>query len=132
MPILTKSCKRILEVLRVNELSTAQEIHAQMRTLDSRAPGLSTVYRSLELMLRDGFLQAIDVGDGERRYEVIKPGEHHHHLICESCRTFVHLDECILADFYDNIRERYGFQIKEHVLEIFGRCGECQLDKPEK
>jgi Fur family ferric uptake transcriptional regulator len=122
---ISKSCKKILTVLKEDQLHSAQEIHALMRNMHPRAPGLSTVYRSLELLVNAGLLQAVDLGDGERRYELVKPGEHHHHLFCESCGISIHLDECIIAKFEDTIRDDYGFRVKGHVLEIFGRCKNC-------
>jgi Fur family ferric uptake transcriptional regulator len=67
---LTKGCKKVLEVLERNsELTTAQDIHSQLRTEDFKAPGLTTVYRSLESLVSLGLVQAVDLGDGERRYE---------------------------------------------------------------
>src|ERR1700677_1454492 len=91
---LTKGAKKVLEVLeRTSELTTAQDIHSQLRNDSSEeAPGLTTVYRSLESLVQMGLVQAVVLGDGERRYELVKPGEHHHHLVCEHCRSSIHLD----------------------------------------
>lgn len=126
MTKLSRNSQRVLALLeQVHELCSAQDIHTQMRTSDSKAPGLSTVYRSLESLVKAGLVQVVDLGDGERRYELIKPGEHHHHLICESCKSSVHLDECLIDDFEDSIRDTYGFKIKNHILEIFGTCKQC-------
>ena len=125
---LTKGCKKVLEVLEhSSDLSSAQDIHGRMRTEDAKAPGLTTVYRSLESLVTLGLVQAVDLGDGERRYELVKPGEHHHHLVCEACRSSVHLDQCLIEEFEEGIRTKYGFQIKGHVLEIFGVCRNCRI-----
>lgn len=125
MHTLSKSCRKILEIMKPYELYSAQEIHTCMRVADPKAPGLSTTYRSLEILLRYKYLQVIVLGDGERRYELISPGEHHHHLICEMCGRSVHLPECAIDNIRDRIASSYGFKIKEHVLEIFGKCGDC-------
>lgn len=126
MTKLSRNSKKVLALLElVHELCSAQDIHNKMRMSDSKAPGLSTVYRSLESLVKAGLVQVVDLGDGERRYELIKPGEHHHHLICESCKSSVHLDECLIDDFEDNISDTYGFKIKNHILEIFGTCKDC-------
>ena len=123
---LTKGCKKVLEVLeKVDDLSSAQDIHSQMRTEDSKPPGLTTVYRSLESLVNMGLVQAVDLGDGERRYEMIKPGEHHHHLVCDKCKNSVHLDQCLIEELEGSIKSRYGFQPKGHILEIFGLCKDC-------
>ncbi len=127
---LTKGCKKVLEVLEhTGELSSAQDIHGRMRTNNDKAPGLTTVYRSLESLVSLGLVQAVDLGDGERRYELIKPGEHHHHLVCEACRSSVHLDQCLIEELEEGIRSKYGFQVKGHILEIFGVCRACRSAK---
>lgn len=123
---LTKGCKKVLEYLeRFEELSSAQDIYGLMRTEDEKAPGLTTVYRSLEALVAQGLVQEVVLGDGERRYELVHPGEHHHHLVCEGCRKSVHLDECLVEQFEETIKKNYGFQIKSHLLELFGLCSDC-------
>ena len=126
-PRLTKGCRRVLEALeRTSELSSAQDIHGLLRTEGEDPPGLTTVYRSLESLVGLGLVQAVDLGDGERRYELVEPGEHHHHFVCESCRKSVHLDECLISQFDAAVKSKYGFLIRSHVFEIFGLCAECQ------
>ena len=123
---LTKGCKKVLEVLQgTEELTSAQDIHGAMRQQDAKAPGLTTVYRSLETLESLGLVQGVDLGDGERRYELVKPGEHHHHLVCTNCRSSVHLDQCLIEEFEEGIRHKYGFKIEGHILEIFGQCQDC-------
>lgn len=108
------------------ELSSAQDIYGRLRQSNEKAPGLTTVYRALESLVALGYVQAVDLGDGEKLYEVVEPGEHHHHLVCEGCGLSNHLDQCMVEEFEGAIRAKYGFQIKSHVLEIFGVCTACQ------
>lgn len=123
---LTKGCKKVLEVLEtVDDLSSAQDIHSKMRSTEDKPPGLTTVYRSLESLVNLGLVQAVDLGDGERRYEMIKPGEHHHHLVCDACKNSVHLDQCLIEELEDGIKAKYGFEVRGHILEIFGICSDC-------
>ncbi len=130
---MTKGARKVLEYLeRAHDMTSAQDIHGLMRTEDPKAPGLTTVYRSLESLVGQGLVQAVQLGDGERRYELVRPGEHHHHLVCEACRTSLHLDECLIEQFEDSIRSNYGFQIKGHVLEIFGLCRDCNLKQRKR
>ncbi len=126
-PRLTKGAKKVLEVLeRTSELTTAQDIHSQLRSDDLEdAPGLTTVYRSLESLVSLGLVQAVVLGDGERRYELVKPGEHHHHLVCEVCRESVHMDSCLVEELETAINHKYGFEVRSHVLEMFGLCSDC-------
>jgi Fur family ferric uptake transcriptional regulator len=124
---LTKGCKRVLEVLeKTKDLSSAQDIHGQLRAEDLSAPGLTTVYRSLESLVTLGLVQAVDLGDGERRYELIEPGEHHHHIICDDCRSSIHLDMCLVEELEKAIASKYGYDVRSHILEIFGKCPDCK------
>lgn len=124
---LTKGAKKVLEVLeRSEELSSAQDIHSALRNEEDSPPGLTTVYRSLESLVQLGLVQSVDFGDGERRYEMVKPGEHHHHLVCEKCRNSVHLDQCLVQQLEESIQAKYKFEVRGHILEIFGLCEQCQ------
>ena len=132
-PRLTKGARKVLLALeQVKTLATAQDIHSLMRAEDSDAPGLTTVYRSLELLVTEELVQAVELGDGEKRYELIKPGEHHHHLICSTCKESIHLDECLVDDLDSMIKSKYGFEVNSHILEIFGTCKRCADKKANK
>lgn len=127
---LTKGCQLVLETLeQTHELSSAQDIYGKLRTQGGKAPGLTTVYRSLESLVQLGFVQVVDLGDGEKRYEIVEPGEHHHHLVCDHCGRSVHLDQCLVEDIEEAVKGKYGFHISSHVLEIFGTCSDCSKAK---
>jgi len=130
---LTKGARKVLEALEeVKTLAAAQDIHSRMRSEDNDAPGLTTVYRSLDLLVAQGLVQAVELGDGEKRYELIKPGEHHHHLICSNCKESIHLDQCLVEDLDSMIKSKYGFEVNSHILEIFGTCKRCSDKKAKK
>jgi Fur family ferric uptake transcriptional regulator len=124
---LTKGAQKVLELLeQSHELTSAQDIYGRLRTEESsKAPGLTTVYRSLESLVSLGLVQSVDLGDGERRYEVVNPGEHHHHLVCRGCTRSTHLDSCLVEDIENAIRDKYKFEIESHVFEVFGLCEDC-------
>jgi Fur family transcriptional regulator, ferric uptake regulator len=123
---LTKGAKKVLQTLtEVHTLATAQDIHGRMRSEDEEAPGLTTVYRALESLVTQGLVQSVELGDGEKRYELIEPGEHHHHLICSKCKESVHLDQCLIKDLDSLIKTKHGFNVTSHILEIFGTCKKC-------
>jgi Fur family ferric uptake transcriptional regulator len=127
---LTKGAKKVLQTLEeVHTLATAQDIHSRLRLENEEAPGLTTVYRALENLVSQGLVQAVELGDGEKRYELIEPGEHHHHLICSHCKESVHLDQCLIKDLDSLIKSKHGFNVTSHILEIFGTCKKCSDKK---
>lgn len=95
---------------------------------------MSTVYRTLGLLLRSGFLNKIDIGDGQSRYE-FKSGEkdeHHHHLICRNCGKIIDysdfLDEelDLIRKTEKNLARKYNFIVQDHYIEFYGLCKYCQ------
>lgn len=112
------------------EMLSAKELAFRMKLLNPvSAPGLTTVYRSLELLTRMGLTQEVRLDSEEKRYEVVHPGEHHHHLVCKICGQNTKLPQCLLGSALENqIEEEFGFTVSSHVLEIFGSCKRCTRD----
>ncbi len=131
---LPKGAKAVLEALQkapemlsARDLSLRMKLSHQTKEEQSKSPGLTTIYRSLELLTRQGFVQAVSFGDQEKRYEVVEPGHHNHHLVCKSCDKSIKLRECLLANLEETIKKDYGFSVSEHLLELFGICQSCEL-----
>src|SRR5215210_8432420 len=113
-----KATLQRLAVLR----ALATEQHQSMGELRRRCPqvGLVTMYRTLHLLSELGIVRRMDLGDGPR-YELA--GDHHHHLICESCGDISEFDECPL----DSERlPGFGFEPRSHSVEVYGRCAACR------
>ena len=123
---LNKGTHRVLQALQeMQRLSSAQEICFWLKEHNpDDAPALTTVYRAIESLQKLDLVQSVDIA-GERRYEAIEPGEHHHHLICTSCRSSIHLDQCFVETLEQTVEKHHGFQVRSHVLEIFGLCEKC-------
>lgn len=135
---LPKGAKAVLAALQkapgmlsARELSFRMKLSDQAQEDQSKSPGLTTIYRSLELLTRHGLVQAVSFGDQEKRYEVVEPGQHNHHLVCKSCGSSVKLRECLLASLEKTIQQDYGFSVSEHLLELFGTCQTCQRNNLE-
>jgi Fur family ferric uptake transcriptional regulator len=92
------------------------------------------VYRTLELLVQMGIVLKFDFGDGRARYELAEDPktEHHHHLICMSCKRVINY-----SDFMDEEKEflkqaekglskKYNFEIKNHVIQFLGLCEKCK------
>ncbi len=120
---LNKGTYMVLEALgAIGKLCSAQEI---CKWLKENAPGLTTVYRAIDTLLNLNMVQVVDLGDGEKRFERIEPGKHHHHLTCTQCSSSIHLDQCFLENMRTVVEEHHRFKVKSHILEIFGICNSC-------
>lgn len=87
----------------------------------------TTIYRELDFLIEKGILKEIEFGEGKKRYE-IETGRHHHHIICIKCKKIEDVDlEVDLEGEEKKIEKDKKFKIKNHSLEFFGYCKNCQL-----
>jgi len=102
---------------------SAEEIHAQIATTYPHI-NISTVYRTLELLKRQGLVTETDLGGGRVRYHPVDKG-HHHHLVCQECGAIIDLDESVLTPLKTVLLREYKFIADLRHLAIFGRCVNC-------
>ena len=86
---------------------------------------LSSLYRTLELLVGMGFVHEVELGEGRKRYELLKNDAHHHHVVCKKCGNIedVMIDENIMMQ---EINKQSKFKIESHTLEFFGQCAKCK------
>jgi len=108
---------------RTAEFRTANQIHDDLRHAGEDI-GLTTVYRTLQLMVDAEQLDAIRTDDGETAYRRCSTG-HHHHLVCRSCGRTVEVEGPAIESWTDQVAAEHGFTDVQHQLEIFGVCGSC-------
>ncbi len=103
---------------------SAEEIYTH---ISERHPciNISTVYRTLELLLKLGLVIRVDRGDGLERYQYVDNSEHHH-LVCSNCGRVINVAENMLDDFRQRAKSRYGFEVQKKHLAFSGLCEDCQ------
>ncbi len=97
------------------------------KALKSKGPELDrvTVYRTLATFAEIGVIIRCDFGDGIIRFELASvDGNHHHHVICTSCKKIEPLNFCVIEG-QGQIIERMGYKNLSHRLEFFGVCPSC-------
>ena len=122
---LTSARKAILEHLEdTSNHSTAIDIHEALQT---RLPSLNltTVYRSLEYLVKHNLISVADIGIGSPVYEKIS-GTPHHHLICHNCNKIQRIDHSIVAPFFEELDRKLGFKVRTNHLVLYGTCKGCQ------
>lgn len=102
---------------------TASQLYDLLRQR-GESVGLTTVYRTLQLMSEAGDLDAIRTDDGETAYRRCST-THHHHLVCRSCGRTVEVTGPAVEAWTDRIAAENGFHDVRHDLEIFGVCAAC-------
>lgn len=83
-----------------------------------------TVFRIINAFVEKGLIRKLEFGEGKARYELNK--EEHHHLVCESCGKIEDISDCNIAALEKDIKKKKGFFVRQHALEFFGLCKNCQ------
>ena len=131
---LTVPRQAILDVLsESSEHLSAEDIYLAVHRVNPGI-GLTTVYRTLELLVEMGLVFRFDFGDGRARYELAEgPGgkRHHHHLVCRGCgrvvdyTDFIDEETELLKRTEDGLSKKYEFTITGHLIQFYGLCKEC-------
>lgn len=83
--------------------------------------GIATVYRTLKMLLDEGWLVAVELPGEPPRYETAGKG-HHHHFLCESCGGVFELDGC--QPGVERLAKP-GFTVRAHEVVLYGNCADC-------
>ncbi|MGC1377749.1 MAG: Fur family transcriptional regulator [Anaerolineales bacterium] len=121
---LTSQRLAILETLRHSgKHLTPREVYAKAR---ESVPGLmeTTVYRTLEFLVKHQLVFAAQVASGKLVYEA---ADHdHHHIICRNCHKEVEISHQQLEALYCEIEKSTGYRLTAGHLTFFGLCPDCQ------
>lgn len=120
----TRQRRAVVAILEdLDGFASAQEIHDILKQR-GESVGLSTVYRSLQVLAEAAEVDALRNDDGEVLYRQCSAG-HHHHLVCRVCGRTVEVEGPTVERWADKIAEANGFRDVAHTLEIFGTCNGC-------
>jgi len=128
----------ILDVLsKTQEHLSAEDIYIAVHKFYPNV-GLTTVYRTLELLAQMGIILKFEFGDGRARYELAegpKGARHHHHLVCTNCGRVIDYTDFIddeielLSQIEKGLSEKFNFKITNHLIQFYGLCDECSKGK---
>ena len=77
-------------------------------------------------MFRDaGVVTELEIGD-RLHYELTKPGELHHHMVCRECLNAFSLSPHYLDGFRETLLREFGFISDLEHFSVTGICAECQ------
>ncbi len=137
----TKARDLILNLLfNTSEHLSAEDIYIKIHKKHPDI-GLTTVYRTLDLLSRIGVVRRFDFGDGRARFEMHQPVNkkgHHHHLICTGCNRVVDYDDFVEEEIElvkkteQQISEKYGYRITDHLIQFYGVCSRCREKENRK
>ena len=108
---------------RSDQFRTASQIHDDLRH-EGQNIGLTTVYRTLQMMAGSDDLDSIRTDDGEMAYRRCSTG-HHHHLVCRSCGRTVEVEGPAVERWAHQVADENGYTDVSHTVEVFGICASC-------
>lgn len=115
-------------ILQVLEQSSEHLTAAQIADAVEQTAGTlnrSTVYRTLETLVDVGMVKASRMGRSQF-YELIRDGEHGHHMVCTGCRATVHIDGTEIDALLALEAAQAGFSVGEIQLLVAGLCRGCR------
>lgn len=86
----------------------------------------TTVYRFLHLLVDQGLITKVDLGESEDYFEYQR--YHHHHIVCKKCGK---RESIIIPHLENKLNEavqrksREFSAINSHILDFFGLCKKC-------
>ena len=113
------------ELFARHEHLEADEILVRLRGKGKKI-SRATIYRTLELLFDSGIVGRVRTGETGYRYERLRAGEHHDHLICNECGRVIEFFEPRIESLQDDVCERYGFLPLSHSHQMRGICKQCR------
>jgi len=106
-----------------DDFRSARQVHDLLRQRGERV-GLTTVYRSLQMLADAHEVDVLRGTDGEMAYRRCSTG-HHHHLVCRRCGRTVEVDGPAVERWAQRVADEQHYTDVSHTLEIFGTCADC-------
>ena len=120
----TRQRQVILEELQNTDTHpTAAELFGRVRT---RLPKISlgTVYRNLELLVKNGMARKLDSGSSQARYD--GDMHDHYHIRCIECGRLDDIPAGSTKLKPGRVTRMKGYKIVGYRLEFAGICKDCQ------
>ncbi len=122
----TRKRRAVLQTLTgLKSPVTAKRLH---KLMGRGACDLATVHRTLNSLELAGVVHSIAFNGKVRWYELKDQAAHFHHVFCTACERIENIPLCEIDSFAKYAKEKKGFVIKSHMLELFGLCPKCSRE----
>ncbi len=133
---ITAGREAIIEALaQTHDHLSAEDLYSRIHDRNPNV-GLTTIYRTLDMLVNSGLVFKFDFGDGKARYELTegpKGAHHHHHLVCTGCKRVIDYTDFIddevelLHRIEKGLSKKYTFKIDNHLIQFYGLCQSCAI-----
>lgn len=123
---LTPARRAICAVLAESHEEHLSAVDVRARAVDLAGIRIdqSTVYRTLDVFERLGWLHHVHLGHGPGIVHFSEETDHHH-LVCEACGLLVDVPVEELDGVFGQLSERHGFAPTSMHFALIGTCKSC-------
>jgi Fur family transcriptional regulator, ferric uptake regulator len=129
---MTRDRRIILQVLgEVSIPLTAEDVRERV---NAALPGmaLSTVYRTLDELVRRGSVQRTLLSNDGRSFFELMGNVHRHYMVCLGCHRMFPLRSCPVGDFAESAAQELDFEVTNHSLVLYGYCRHCRSEQQSR
>ena len=98
----------------------ADDIYISLRSKGAKV-SRATVYRTIDVLVKNKLVRKLDVGDGKNRFESKIDEEHHDHMICLETGDIIEFYNSRLEQLQEKIALDNGYELVRHVHQLFVR-----------
>ena len=113
------------EIVKDQGHRDCEDIYLSLKEMEKDV-SRATVYRTLDILVKNGLARKMDLGDGRARFESKVGSPHHDHLICTSCGDIIEFVDQDVEDLQEKIAKQYHYKLQRHVHQLFGICKTCR------
>lgn len=104
-----------------HEAQTIAQIVGKLPDVD-----MVSVYRTMQLFEKTGIVNRVLTGF-KSKFELSEAfSPHHHHFVCNNCGAAQAVNSQALEDSLHALEFQYGFELRQHSVELSGYCERCQ------
>ena len=106
------------DMMQTNRHRDCEEIYDSLQN-NRMEVSKATVYRTLDVLTKHGFIRQLDIGDGAIKYEKKIGNPHHDHMICIKTGRIIEFVDDRIEKIQDDIARKKGYKIIKHVHQLF-------------
>lgn len=87
----------------------------------------ASVFRTINLFLEIWVIRKVKTWKNGDSYEIIHENKHsHEHMECINCSEILSFDSDKIYEEISKKAEKLGFEIKDQIINISGKCKKCK------
>jgi len=116
----TKQRQQVWDEIRISsEHRDAEEIYIAINKNKALKVSRATVYRTIDVLVKNNLVRKMDLGDGRALYEHKIDDGHHDHIICVETGKIIEFYNEDLEILQENIVKKHGYELVRHVHQLF-------------